>query len=157
MESNRRSRTQEMADAFLDEARIDLERAVAQGTDVPPRIRLVNERAGHATAEYRTLAVPIPPGAEGASPEALSRVIATYTASRDPSALLLVLDVVGQTGDGEEQPLLIAEARDQEGTRLFYLQPFTVRGQRVEWSEPQSGGWSDPGEEEMILDAAFSV
>jgi hypothetical protein len=151
----RRGRTEELADAFLVEARRDLERAAAQGGDVPPRIRIVHERPGHATAEYRTLAVPIPPGAEGASPAVLSRVIAGYAASKQPHALLLVLDVLGQDDRGDPRPLLICEARDNAGTRLFLMQSFRQKGQRIVWDEPDSGGWSDPGEEEMILDAAF--
>jgi len=147
-------RTEEIADAFLNEARVDLERATAQGADVPPRIRIVHERPGHATAEYRTLAVPIPPGAEGASPGVLSRVIANYAASRDPHALLLALDVLGENEDGSPKPLLICEARDNAGTRMFYMQSFTKLGPRIVWDEPE--GWKDPGDEEMILDAAFS-
>lgn len=151
----RRSRTLELGEAFLVEARRDLERAAAQGSDVPPRIRSVHERPGHATVEYRTLAVPIPPRGEGASPAVLSRVIAQYAATRDPSCILLALDVLGQDAAGEPQPILIAEARDRSGTRLFYMQPFRQTGQRIVWEEPTSGGWSDPGDEEMILDAAF--
>jgi hypothetical protein len=147
-------RTEEIAEAFLNEARVDLERATAQGADVPPRIRIVHERPGHATAEYRTLAVPIPPGAEGASPAVLSRVIATYTASKNPHALLLALDVIGENEDGSPRPLLICEARDNAGTRMFFTQSFRKLGPRVEWEESQ--GWMDPGDEEMILDAAFS-
>jgi hypothetical protein len=146
-----------MAEAFLTEARRDLERAAAQGADVPPRLRIVHERPGHATAEYRTLAVPIPPGAEGASPEVLSRIIANYAASRDPHALLLVLDVLGQDGAGNPRPLLICEARDNSGTRLFLMQPFQQNGPRIAWEDPANGGWSDPGDEEMILDAAFGA
>ena len=42
------------------------------------------------------------------------------------------------------------------GTRLFWMQPYTVGGsQGVEWGEPVGEGWNDPGEEEMILDGAF--
>lgn len=152
----RRGRTEEAAEAFLKEARHDLERAAAQGVDVPPRIRIVHERPGHATAEYRTLAVPIPPGAEGASPAVLSRVIASYAASRDPHVLLLALDVLGQDEQAKPRPLLICEAHDNVGTRLFFMQPFRQSGARVVWEDPVTDGWSDPGEEEMILDAAFS-
>ncbi len=151
----RRGRTEELAEAFLKEARHDLERAAAQGGDVPPRLRIVHERPGHATAEYRTLAVPIPPGAEGASPAVLSRVIASYAASRDPHALLLVMDVLGQDEQGKPRPLLVCEARDNVGTRLFFMQPFRQSGQRITWEESATDGWMDPGEEEMILDAAF--
>ncbi|CAN5776528.1 hypothetical protein BH23GEM6_BH23GEM6_21290 [soil metagenome] len=147
-------RTEEIAEAFLNEARVDLERATAHGADVPPRIRIVHERPGHATAEYRTLAVPIPPGAEGASPAVLSRVIASYAATRDPHALLLALDVLGENEDGSPKPLLICEARDNAGTRMFFMQSFRTLGPRIVWEEPE--GWRDPGDEEMILDAAFS-
>ncbi|CAN5730378.1 hypothetical protein BH23GEM8_BH23GEM8_07890 [soil metagenome] len=152
----RRHRTEEAACAFLVEARRDLERAAAQGGDVPPRIRIIHERPGHATAEYRTLAVPIPPGAEGASPAVLSRVIASYAASKEPHALLLALDVLGQDEEGKPRSLLICEARDNAGTRLFLMQPFRQDGARVVWEEPETNGFGDPGDEEMILDAAFA-
>ncbi len=38
---------------------------------------------------------------------------------------------------------------------MFWVQPFAVAGTRVLWSEPLDGGWRDPGDEEMILDASF--
>jgi hypothetical protein len=156
---NRSLATQEktlrLAHDFLQESRNDLERAIAEDTDLPPRIRMVHERTGHASPEYRTLAVPIPEGAEGASPTVLSRSIASFAKARDPHCLLLVLDVVGSDDDGNPQPILIAEARDKFGNRLFLAQPFTVKERRVSWLEPMEGGWRDPGDEEMILDAAF--
>jgi len=144
-----------LAHEFVEEARRDLAKAVADGSDLPPRIRTVHERPGHASPEYRTLAVPIPDGAEGASPTALSSAIANYARRRPPSCLLLTLDVVGTGEDDQPQSLLIAEARDRRGTRLFMIQPFRVFDGRISWEEPIEGGWRDPGGEEMILDAAF--
>jgi len=149
-------RTLRLAHDFLQESRTDLERAMAEGSDLPPRIRIVNERRGHASPEYRTLAVPIPEGAEGGSPTVLSSAIAGYARTRAPQCLLLVLDVVGTSDTGQPQPMLIAEARDRSGNRFYLVQPFSVRGGRVKWEEPIEGGWRDPGEEEMILDAAFA-
>lgn len=151
----RRQRTLELADSFVDEVRVELARAVRQGADLPPRIRSVHERVGHATPEFRTLAVPIPPGAEGESPEVLSEAIARYARSKEPQCLLLALDVVGSAEDGSPRAMLIAEARDRSGTRRFLVQPFEPRGRDIVWGEPVQGGWQDPGEEEMILDAAF--
>ena len=148
-------RTLRLAHNFVEEARSDLERAVTEGSDIPPRIRTMHERPGHASPEYRTLAVPIPQGAEGSSPEVLSSSIASYARRRRPNCILLTLDVTGTGEDGSPQQLLIAEARDREGTRMYMLQPFTVEERRIRWQEPLNGGWQDPGEEEMILDAAF--
>jgi hypothetical protein len=151
----RRSRTEELAEAFLADTRRELERATAQGSDLPARIRCVHDRPGHATPEFRTVAVPIPPGAEGASPEVLSRVIASYASRSAPAAILLALDVLAQDESGNPCPLLIAEGRDVNGVRLFFMQPFEKVGQRIAWGEPRTAGWMDPGQEEMILDAAF--
>ncbi|HET7274425.1 MAG TPA: hypothetical protein VFI91_04565 [Longimicrobiaceae bacterium] len=148
-------RTFEMAAAFLTEMRRDLERAAVEGSDLPPRIRSVHERAGHATPEYRTLAVPVQDDMGGQSPEILSEAIARYAVSKRPDCLFLVLDAVTMSPEGAEQPVLIAEARDRLGTRLFFVQPYRADGQRVDWDEPIEGGWRDPGKEEMILDAAF--
>lgn len=145
-----------LAHEFVEESRADLARAIAEGSDLPPRIRIVHDRPGHASPEYRTLAVPIPAAAEGASPTVLSGAIARYAASRQPACLLLTLDVVGVDENGQPQSLLIAEARDRAGTRLFLIQPFSVADGRIEWHEPLEGGWRDPGDEEMILDAAFA-
>jgi hypothetical protein len=149
-------RTLRLAHDFLQEARQDLERAFADGSDLPPRIRTVHDRPGHTSPEYRTLAVPIPEGAEGSSPDVLSSAIARFAARRPPHCLLLALDVVGTGDNGKPQSLLIAEARDRGGTRFFMIQPFQVEDGRVEWLEPINGGWQDPREQEMILDAAFS-
>jgi hypothetical protein len=144
-----------LAHDFLQETRTDLARAAAEGADLPPRIRTVHDRPGHSSPEFRTLAVPIPAYAEGASPSVLSSAIANYARKRPPSCLLLTLDVVGTDDDGQPQSILIAEARDRLGTRFFMLQPFLVTDGRVSWQEPVEGGWRDPGDEEMILDAAF--
>ena len=149
-------RTLRLAHSFLEETRRDLERAVRESSDIPPRIRTVHERPGHSSPEFRTLAVPIPEGAEGASPEVLSISIASYARRRRPECIFLTLDVTGRGDDGSPQPLLIAEARDRDGTRLYLMQPFTVDQGRIEWGEPLNGGWRDPGQEEMILDAAFA-
>ena len=145
----------EWAHTFVEEVRRDLEKASMEGSDLPPRLRLVNLRPGQMGPETRTLAVPVPPGGEGSSPEILSSLIARYVADKPSSCLLLALDVLAAGDGGEQQPLLIAEARDRGGTRLFLMQPFRVEKERVLWDEPLGGGWQDPGREEMILDAAF--
>ena len=151
----RQERILELADTFLAEVRRDLERATREGNDLPPRLRSVHERAGHATPEYRTMAVPVPEGAEGASPEVLSGSIARFARMKRPNSLLLALDALVPDEEGGNRPLLIAEARDRQGTRLFLVQPFRAGPGGVRWEEPLEGGWRDPGEEEMILDAAF--
>jgi len=138
------------ATRFLEEVRDDIGRARMDGSDAPPRVRSVHERAGHATPEFRTLNIPVPAGLGGVSPEVLSGTIARYAATKKPDVLLLALEA--ETGDG---PVLIAEARCRFGTRLFWMQPFTVQGSRVTWAQPLENGWRDPGEEEMILDPAF--
>lgn len=148
-------RVLEWAHAFLEEVRHDLERAAAEGADLPPRLRVVNLRPGQAAPELRTLAIPIPAGGEGSSPEILSGLIARYAADKPSACLLLALDVLAAGDDGSQRPILIAEARERGGTRLFLMQPFRVRDRRVTWEEPLEGGWQDPGDEEMILDAAF--
>ncbi|MEX2569853.1 MAG: hypothetical protein WD737_01010 [Gemmatimonadota bacterium] len=149
-------RTLRLAHDFLEETRAELERTAAEGTDLPPRIRMVSERRGHASPEYRTLAVPIPAGAEGGSPSVLSGAIAAYARNRRPHCLLLTLDVVGTSEGDAPQSVLIAEARDRMGTRFFMIQPFEVVRGRLNWLEPLEGGWQDPGDQEMILDAAFT-
>ena len=157
---NRQIRAQErtlrLAHDFIEETRRDLEQAARQSADLPPRIRMVHERSGHASPEFRTLAVPIPEGAEGGSPEVLSSAIARYAVRQHPNCILLALDVVGTGANGGVQPLLIAEARDREGTRLFLMQPFDIAENQVRWDDPLEGGWRDPGENEMILDQAFT-
>lgn len=146
-----------MAHAFVEEVRRDLERAAADGSDLPPRLRTVHSRPGHSTPEYRTLAIPLPAGANGASPEILSELIARYAAAKPPCTLVLVLDCVLADAEGRPQPVLIAEAHDCWGTRLFLMQPFVVENEKIRWGEPAESGWKDPGEEEMILDASFAV
>ena len=139
------------ATRLLDEVRDDISRARMDGGDTPPRIRSVHERAGHATPEFRTLAIPVPAGYGGVSPEVLSGAIARFATSKKPDCLLLAFEA--ENADG---PVLIAEARCRFGTRLFWMQPYSAAGSHVEWGEPIGGGWNDPGEEEMILDGAFS-
>jgi hypothetical protein len=144
-----------MATRFLEEARRDTERAVAEGSDVPPRLRSVHSRAGHATPEFRTLVLQVPDDAAGASPEVLAGMIARYARTRSPTCLLLTLDLLLRSETGEAVPVLVMEARDRLGTRLFWMQSYRVRGGTVTWEEPMEGGWQDPGEEEMILDVGF--
>lgn len=146
-----------LANRFLEEIREDVERALTDGSDTPPRLRLVHERAGHASPEYRTLNIPVPDEAGGTSPTALSALISGYARARSPDALLLALELVGTTPAGEAEPLLIAEARSRAGIRLFWRQSYSVAERRVVWADPAEGGWQDPGGEEMILDAAFTA
>lgn len=148
-------RTLRLAHDFLEEARLDVERAAADRSDLLPRLRMVHERKGQASPELRTLVIPIPPGGEGASPTLLSGQIARFTASKQPHCLLLTLEVLLSEDDEGARPMLIAEARDRVGTRLFLAQPYEVEDGRVRWLEPIEGGWRDPKEDEMILDAAF--
>lgn len=148
-------RVLELAHAFLEEVRRDMNRAAAEGADLPPRLRAVSIRPGQREPEMRTLAIPVPPESGGASPEVLSGQIARYAADRPATCLLLALDVISEGEDGGQQPLLIAEARSASGTRFFMMQPFRISAGRVEWEEPFGGGWQDPGGEEMILDRAF--
>ncbi len=137
---------------FVEEVRDDLGRGKMDGSDTPPRIRCVHELPGHASPEFRTLSIPVPDGFGGMSPEVLSGSIAKYASSKKPDCLLLAFEAE----TAEHGPVLIAEARCRYGTRMFWVQPYTVLPSHVEWSEPVDGGWRDPDEEEMILDAAFS-
>lgn len=148
-------RTLEMASRFLDDMRHEIERAVAEGNTTGPRLRSVHEKAGHATPEYRNIGIPVPEEVAGAPPEILSRTIARYIATKAPQRLLLAIDATLDHGDGAPHPVLIAEARDIAGTRLFWMQPYHVDCQTVQWDEPLAGGWQDPGEEELILDEGF--
>ncbi len=152
-----RERTLQMAARFLEEMRRDIERSARAGTDTPPRVRSVHEKLHTTSPEYRTLAIPLPPETGGASPEILSAAIAHYAAQRSPDRLMLALEAVREEANGSVRPMLIAEARDRAGTRMFWMQPFRVNGTAVEWEEPLEGGWRDPGEEEMILDAAYAA
>lgn len=149
-------RTVEMAHNFLAEVRRDLEKAAVAGCDLPPRVRTVHLRPGHATPEYRTLAIPVPPGGEARSPETLSSLIARFAAVSSPSCMFLALDGLTETAEGTPGAILIAEARDAGGTRLYWMQPFVVRNARLEWGEPLAGGWQEPGDQELILDASFA-
>lgn len=157
-----RSRTQQiertlgMATRFLDEIRDDIGRAAREGADIEPRIRSVHERPGHATPEFRTIAIPLPDAMQTAPPEVLSGTIAQYARRRAPDCLLLAMEAEMESGDAGRRTLLIAEARDRSGTRMYWMQPFQNGGRTVDWEEPLEGGWRDPGEAEMILDAAFA-
>jgi len=148
-------RTLGMATRFLDEVKGDIGRAAKEGADIPPRLRSVHEKPGHATPEFRTVAIPVPDGMEGVSPEILSGTIARYAQSRKPDCLLLAMEAELDAGGEGNRPVLIAEARDRAGTRMYWMQPYRAAGSRVDWEEPLAGGWADPGEAEMILDAAF--
>lgn len=145
-----------MATRFLDEVRTDLGRAALEGADIPPRLRSVHEKPGHATPEFRTVAIPVPDGMGGVPPEILSGTIARYAHTKKPDCLLLAMEAeMDADGQGSRQ-VLIAEARDRTGTRMYWMQPYSPAGSHVDWDEPLTGGWCDPGEAEMILDAAFS-
>lgn len=148
-------RTLAMASRFLEDVRDDVNRSAPAGTDMPPRVRCVHEKPGHTTPEFRTLAIPIPPGLGGASPEILSNTLTRFAAARKPDCMILAVEAVLAGEDGMPAPVLIAEARDRRGTRLFWLQHYRVEDGRVVWAEPVGEGWRDPGEEELILDAAF--
>jgi hypothetical protein len=148
-------RTLGMATRFLDEVRDDIGRAALEGADIPPRLRSVHEKPGHATPEFRTVAIPIPEGVEGAPPEILSGTIARYAGAKKPDCLLLAMEAELDTDGRGSRSVLIAEARDRTGTRMYWMQPYSPSGTRVDWDEPITGGWCDPGEAEMILDAAF--
>lgn len=148
-------RTRIHAERLLDEVRREVQRAAADGADILPRLRSVHEQPGHATPEFRTLVVPAPPGGPPLTPDVLSMLIARYARARRPDRLLLVLDALHDDGAGRSRPVLIAEARDRVGTRLFLMQPYHVEERSVRWDEPLAGGWRDPGDDELILDAAF--
>ena len=157
-----RSRTQQvertlgMATRFLEDVRSDIGRAAQDGGDIAPRIRSVHERPGHATPEFRTLAIPLPDGMGESPPEVLAGSIAHYAERKRPDCLLLAMEAEMADGGGERRTLLIAEARDRAGTRMYWMQPFRPGAGAVDWEEPLEGGWRDPGEAEMILDAAFA-
>jgi hypothetical protein len=143
------------ATRFLEDARREIEKAALHHSDFPPRLRMVHERPNHSTPDFRNLAIHVPAHLGGASPEALSELIAQHAGKRPPTCLLLALEAEQEAGD-QPRSLLIAEVRDRSGTRLFWMQPFSRRETRVEWGEAVDGGWRDPGEEEMILDASFA-
>ena len=143
-------RTLNHATRFVEEVRSDIERAWRDSADLPPRIRSVHETPGHTTPEFRTLSIPIPPGAGSLPVEVLSGLIAHYAGEKRPDRLLLALEAEMDGG-----PILIAEARDRGGSRLFWLQPFSRLAGEITWGEPRNGGWCDPGDQEMILDESF--
>lgn len=147
-------RTLGMATRFLDEVRGDIGRAALEGADIPPRLRSVHEKPGHATPEFRTVAIPVPDGLGSVPPEILSGTIAKYAQTRKPDCLMLAMEAEMQAEEGS-RTVLIAEARDRTGTRMYWMQPYSPVGSKVDWDEPLTGGWCDPGEAEMILDAAF--
>jgi hypothetical protein len=148
-------RTLGMATRFLDEVRGDIGRAALEGADIPPRLRSVHEKPGHATPEFRTVAIPVPDGMGGVPPEILSGTIARYAHTKKPDCLLLAMEAQMDEDGAGNRSVLIAEARDRTGTRMYWMQPYRPAGSRVDWEEPLAGGWADPGEAEMILDAAF--
>jgi hypothetical protein len=154
--SQQRERILAMADAFLAEARRDLERAASLGCDLPPRLRSVHSRPGHATPEYRTRAIPPDPAGNPLSPDTLSEMIARYTALKPPSCAMLAMDGISTVGGGDERPVLIAEVRDAESTRAFWMQTYRTVGGSVKWDDPVAGGWQDPADNELILDLAFA-
>lgn len=148
-------RTLGMATRFLDEVRGDIGRAALEGADIPPRLRSVHEKPGHATPEFRTVAIPVPDGLGSVPPEILSGTIAKYAQTRKPDCLMLAMEAEMDADGRGSRTVLIAEARDRTGTRMYWMQPYSPTGSRVDWDEPLTGGWCDPGEAEMILDAAF--
>lgn len=149
-------RTLGMATRFLDEVRGDIGRAALEGADIPPRLRSVHEKPGHATPEFRTVAIPVPDGLGSVPPEILSGTIARYAQTRKPDCLMLAMEAEMDADGKGSRTVLIAEARDRTGTRMYWMQPYSPLGTRVDWDEPLTGGWCDPGEAEMILDAAFT-
>src|SRR5687768_2565783 len=133
-------RTLGMATRFLDEVRGDIGRAALEGADIPPRLRSVHEKPGHATPEFRTVAIPIPDGLGGVPPEILSGTIARYAQTKKPDCLLLAMEAeMDADGNGSRQ-VLIAEARDRTGTRMYWMQPYSPEGTHVDWAEPLAGG-----------------
>lgn len=152
---DRQQNTLRLAAAFLDETRRQLERAVAAGVTMPPVLRSVHEKAAHATPEFRTVAIPVPPGCAGLGPGVLSGLIAHFAAEKEPVCLLLALDTARE-GEGAGS-LFVVEARDLAGTRRVWMQPYRVQGAEVRWAEPVASGWAEPDEEEaMVLDEAFA-
>ena len=115
----------------------------------------MHTRAGHATPEYRTLAIPLVRGTKP-STSLLSQSISQYARTKPPCCIILAFDALLDAEVGEPTPVLIVEARDRWGTRLFFVQPFRCEGERIAWGEPVGGGWREPGEDEMILDASFA-
>lgn len=151
-----KARTIELAERFLEDTRAELAKVTGQGYDLPPRVRTAHTRVGHATPEFRTLAVPLPDCSAAAAPDAISEMIARYAAKDPPSRLFLAFVAETRLPDSSvPTPVLVMEVRDAWGTRLYQMLPFFAQGTRFAWSEPIHDGWQDPGEQEMILDAAF--
>jgi hypothetical protein len=86
----------------------------------------------------------------------LSGLIARYARERLPQAAMLALELQRSGADGEVETIIVAEACNRAGVRLFWTQAYAVVDGGVEWTEPEEGGWQDPGKEEMILDATFA-
>jgi hypothetical protein len=145
-------RTLHHATRFVEEMRSDLARAAREGADLPPRIRSVHEMPGHTTPEFRTLNIPIPTGVGELPIDILSGAIARYAECKRPDRLLLAMEA-----EMDGHPVLIAEARDRAASRLYWVQPFRRVDGEITWGEPLHGGWRDPAEEEMILDASFAT
>ena len=144
-------RTLRLAATFLDETRGEVERGAPAGETLMPRLRMAHERRGQATPEIRTFGIP-PLGTDLPFPVALSRVIAGFAAKRMPDRILLALEVAREDGTSA----LVIEAADRGGSRLFWMQAFAVRDGAVQWHEPESGGWTEPGTpEDLILNGAF--
>ena len=98
----------------------------------------------------------MPDAVAGHSPELLSQAIARFAEEKHPVCLLLALDVLMDTAAGPPQSALIFEARDAAGTRRYLVQTYGVDHGTVRWDAPRSANWLDPGDQEMILDAAFA-
>jgi hypothetical protein len=110
----------------------------------------VHETPGHTTPEFRTLNIPIPDGAGVLPVDVLSGAIARYAKQKRPDRLLLAMEA-----EMQGTPVLIAEAHDLNGSRLYWVQPFRRKAGGIQWEEPLGGGWQDPGEQEMILDESY--
>lgn len=145
-------RTLHHATRFVEEMRSDLARAAREGADLPPRIRSVHETPGHTTPEFRTLNIPIPSGMGELPIDILSGAIARYAECKRPDRLLLAMEA-----EMNGRPVLIAEARDRASSRLYWVQPFSRAHGEIEWEPPLDGGWRDPEDQEMILDASFAT
>lgn len=143
-------RTLSLADRFIEEIRRDVEEGAGRGVDMPPCLRSIHERPGHASPEYRTQTIRLPEEGVEDFPTYLSGVIARYASEKRPDRLLLAVEAV--QGEGT---VVIAEARDGHGTRRFRRESYRLEGRRVSWEKPAPEMWHDPGDEEMILDSAF--
>lgn len=145
-----------VATRFLDEVRDDMAEAARCQCDLPPRLRSVHEQQGHATPEYRTVGIPVPPEMGTVSPEVLGCAVSHFAAAKHPDALVLAFAAVMEGADGASTPVLILEARDHGDTRMYRICPYRSADGVLCWSD-DDGGWLDPKGEEMIIDAAFAV